>query len=393
MGWMLRFRSWMQNPTPRTDAVLAVAITVAMLVGTTFGEFPDDRPVDVWGLLLIAIAGAAVFFRRTHSIPALVTATALGFAYWILDYPNAGAAGAILVLLYSAALYTPDRVVAMRVLIGFTVAIVIVLVAGYLSPDEDEVTLGLIVLNMIMFQLAWLAGDSVRNRRTQIASLHEQVEMAETAQAEQTARAVDDERNRIARELHDVVAHSMSVIVVQAEGAARMVGRNDDAVRTALAAIEQASRVNLNDIRGIVGILREDVDLAPAPELRMVDTLVDHCAEAGLVVSLAVVGERRPLPAMIELSGYRIVQESLTNTLKHAGPQARASVTIDYRADEVEIAVIDDGRGAAANMTSTPGHGLLGMRERVEAFGGELRTGPRSGGGYEVTATLPVANR
>ena len=201
-----------------------------------------------------------------------------------------------------------------------------------------------------------------------------------------------EERSRIARELHDIVAHSMSVIVVQAEAAKRLIGRNDDAVRDALATIETTGRTNLNDIRGIVGLLRADGDRSPAPELSRLDALVAQCTEAGLDVSLEVKGDRRQLPAMIELSGYRIVQESLTNAIKHAGPDASAAITLDYGSDALSIEVVDDGRGAAADRAPTPGHGLLGMRERVEAFGGILRTGPRVGGGFSVEATLPVVS-
>ena len=230
--------------------------------------------------------------------------------------------------------------------------------------------------------------------RRLLDSLERQLEDAEKERHESLERAVDAERNRIARELHDVVAHAMSVIVVQAEGARRLVGKDEESVKTALAAIEQTGRANLNDIRGIVGLLRTDGhDYAPSPELSMVDQLVEQCSEAGLSVSLEVQGTPRSLPAMIELSGYRIVQESLTNAIKHAGPAANAQVTIEYHDDSLDIAVVDDGRGAAAEVQPTPGHGLLGIRERVEAFGGQIRTGPRIGGGFAVEARIPIESR
>ena len=168
-----------------------------------------------------------------------------------------------------------------------------------------------------------------------------------------------------------------------------MVGRDDDAVREALEAIETTGRTNLNDIRGVVGLLRDDAELTPTPELSAIADLVDQCTAAGLPVSLEVRGEARDLPAMIELSGYRIVQESLTNTMKHAGPRAQAQILLDYAPTELHISVSDTGRGAAANGMG-PGYGLIGMRERVEAFGGELHVGPQIGGGFRVEANLPV---
>lgn len=376
-----------------SDTLLTVAVLLLGLTFMTFGERPDDREIDFLAVVLVTVASGAVLFRRTSPIAALAVATVLGFGYWILDYPNAGAAVAILVLLYSSALYTPDARAALRALIVFTIALLLVLVAGFVSDSEDEVSVGVIVINMIMFELAWFAGDSVRNRGQRIRALEARVRASETEQGAQTERAVVAERTRIARELHDIVAHSMSVVVVQAEAAKRNVGVDDDAVRSSIEAIETVGRTNLNDIRGIVGLLRDaNDDRVPNPQLSMISQLVDQCSEAGLAVSLVVLGDERPLPAMIELSGYRIVQESLTNAIKHAGPNASATITLDYQNDALSISVVDDGRGAAADRTLTPGHGLLGMRERVEAFGGALRTGPRAGGGYSVEVNLPVMN-
>lgn len=385
----------MVNANPqRTDAIVTFVILVLHLIGlglTPSNGGLDDRPIDALAVALVVIPALLTFFRRKNPTPALAVATVLGMAYWVLDYEGGGAFLAIMVLLYSAAVYTPTRRLSTQVLAVFTVVLLSVLIAGYLSPDEEEVSLGVIVFNLVMFQFSWLAGDAVRNRRAEMRELHDKMAKAEAERRASTERAVEAERSRIARELHDIVAHSMSVIVVQAEGARRLVGRDDDSVRAALEAIEQTGRTNLNDIRGIVGLLRTDgTDYAPSPELSMVDELVAHCSEAGLDVSLDIQGTPRGLPPMIELSGYRIVQESLTNTLKHAGPAAKAQVTIGYLDDALDIAVVDDGRGAAADASGTPGHGLLGIRERVEAFGGKLNTGPRVGGGYAVEARIPL---
>ena len=377
-----------------TADVLLALLVVLLLFPTSVWPSPadDDRALDVLGWLLMLIPAAALLFRRSHPQIALAVGTVLGFAYWVADYPNGGASIAIVVLLYSAARYTTDRRRATVSLVAFTIVLLMVFTAGYFWDDENEVTLGLIIVNLIVFQLSWLAGDVIQHREERVSTLEAKVRDAEAEQARHTAEAVAAERNRIARELHDIVAHSMSVVIVQAEGAKRLVGKDDDAVLEALGAIETTGRTNLNDIRGVVGLLRDDAELAPAAELSAIAELVDQCAAAGLPVTLAIQGEPRNLPAMIELSGYRIVQESLTNAMKHAGPKAKAAITLDYGADELRISVTDTGRGAAASREHA-GYWLIGMRERVEAFGGELHAGPRAGGGFTVRANLPVASR
>ncbi len=362
-----------------------------MLLGSqaTPLEGGSERAPDVWSSLTIVIAGAATAWRRIRPMRALAIATLAGIIYWVADYPYAGSALAMMLLLFSIAAYEPERQRAIHGLVAFTVVISAVLIVGLVAPEEEGVSIGLIVLNLVLFQLAWFAGDAVRTRRERMEVLQRQVDEAAAAQRTATQRAVDDERTRIARELHDIVAHSMSVIVVQAEGAQRMIGKNDDAVASALGSIEQTARRNLNDIRTTVGALRHDVDTTPLPELSRLPALIDEWVEAGLDVSLDIAGEQRDLPGMVELSGYRVVQESLTNTMKHGGPAVRAEVTVDYQPERLSIAVVDNGRGAAT--PSTPrGHGLIGMRERIEAVGGELSVGPRVGGGYAVRAHIPV---
>ena len=204
-------------------------------------------------------------------------------------------------------------------------------------------------------------------------------------------QAVAEERTRIARELHDVVAHSMSVVVVQASAAQRVMASDPDRAREALASIEVTGRDSLGEMRRILGALRGDDDapLAPQPGLEQFAQLVRHCEEAGLPVEVELAGSPRELPAGIELATYRIVQEALTNAVKHAGP-AHAVVRLDYGDDRLDIEVTDDGRGAAADTITSGGQGLVGMRERVELFGGTFAAGPRTGGGYRVKARLPV---
>lgn len=376
-------------------ADLAVTSIVAVLHILSFQLTElDGRPLDIFGILLVMVPAALTLARRQRPVLALGIATLLAMTYWVLDYPGSGALWALAVLLYSTALYASERHQSARTLPVFLLIVSAVLVSGYFAPDETDVDITLIITTLAILQFSWFLGDMSRNRRVRIDQLEADMANAEAERIRATDLAVVEERNRIARELHDVVAHAMSVIVVQAEGAKRLVGKNDKAVSDALAAIETTGRTNLNDIRGIVGLLRVDgAPYAPTPELANIDELITHCRDAGLTVSYNVIGEQQPLPVMTELSCYRVIQESLTNVLKHGGPKATATVNVTYGPEAVQLAITDNGRGAAANPAPTQGHGLLGMQERVEAFGGALTSGPRPGGGFRVTADLPITNQ
>jgi signal transduction histidine kinase len=226
------------------------------------------------------------------------------------------------------------------------------------------------------FGAAWVLGDAARQR--------------EIRKQEAAERAVADERTRIARELHDVVAHHVGVIAVQAEAAAAVLPDRPDHAATAVDAISTTARDAMSELRRLLGVLRSepgDATLAPQPGTGDVDRLVRSVRDTGVPVDLLVEGDARPLPAAVELSAYRIVQEALTNVIKHAGA-ARVQVVLRYEPDGLGVSVRDDGRGSLAPPTG--GHGLLGMRERVDLFGGELRVGPRTEGGFEVAARLPT---
>jgi signal transduction histidine kinase len=227
--------------------------------------------------------------------------------------------------------------------------------------------------------------------------LEERTAELERAREELARRAVAEERLRLARELHDVVAHAMSVIAVQSGVGAHVADSRPEEVGKALAAIETTSRAALTELRRLLGVLRQDSEvqasLTPVPGLANLDSLLAEVGKAGLAVRLRVEGTPLQLPAGVDLSAYRIVQEALTNVVKHAGP-AHAQVTIGYRDQEVTVEVTDDGRGAvppASDGRAGTGHGLIGMRERVGAFNGDLEVGPRPGGGFRVAARLPLA--
>jgi signal transduction histidine kinase len=254
-----------------------------------------------------------------------------------------------------------------------------------------------LVINMGVVAAAWLLGHFAHNYRAYAARLEERTAELERARTELARRAVVEERLRLARELHDVVAHAMSVIAVQSGVGAHVADSRPEEVGKALAAIEATSRSALTELRRLLGVLRQDSEppgsLAPVPGLADLEVLLAEVAKAGLAVSLRVEGTPAPLPAGVDLSAYRIVQEALTNVVKHGGP-ARAQVTIRYRDRELTVEVTDDGRGGAAVASDDrrgTGHGLIGMRERVAAFGGDLEVGPRPGGGFRVAARLPLA--
>jgi signal transduction histidine kinase len=231
----------------------------------------------------------------------------------------------------------------------------------------------------------------VRDRELRAETLAARAELLEREHELRANEAVAEERARIARELHDLVAHNVSVMVVQAGVERHALGEGQDSTRDALSSIEQAGRQALVEARRLLGMLRRNGDheeLEPQPSVDQIEFLVEQVERAGLPVTLGIEGERVALPPGVDLCAYRIVQEGLTNVLKHAGP-ARAEVLLRYAGQALDVEVRDDGRGPAEGSV-TPGHGLIGMRERVAVCGGRLDTGPRAGGGFEIRAHLPL---
>jgi signal transduction histidine kinase len=249
---------------------------------------------------------------------------------------------------------------------------------------------GDVVPSYIWLVAAFGIGLTLQRRELLATLLSERANRAERERELRAREAVADERARIARELHDVVAHDVSVMVVQAQGADRILEGAQPEVRAALAAIETTGREAIDEMRRLLGILRrtdEELTLAPQPSLTELDALVAGVREAGLAVELEVVGDPIALAPGVDLSAYRIVQEALTNALKHAGP-ARARVIVRYSDDAVELEVSDDGPGGVD--APGTGHGLVGMRERVALYGGDLEAGSRREGGWALRARLPL---
>ncbi|MGW7396532.1 sensor histidine kinase [Streptomyces cyaneofuscatus] len=263
-------------------------------------------------------------------------------------------------------------------------------------PQQIFVT----VIMTVPFVLAWVMGDSLRTRRAYFSQLEERAARLEREREAQSKVAVAAERARIARELHDVVAHNVSVMVVQADGAAYVMDAAPDQARQALETISSTGRQALAEMRRLLGVLRtgdapESGVYVPQPDVEQIEDLVDQVRRTGLAVDFKVEGTARPLPSGVELTAYRIVQEALTNTRKHGGPDAGASVRLVYFDDGLGLLVEDDGRGAAHELyedggADGAGHGMIGMRERVGMVGGTLDAGPRPGGGFRISALLPL---
>lgn len=238
---------------------------------------------------------------------------------------------------------------------------------------------------------AWVLGERMRLRRAHVTHLEERAVRLEFERDQQAQIAAAGERARIARELHDVVAHSLSVMVAQADGASYALDHDPEQAGRAIATVAQTGREALTEMRRLLGVLRtpEAADgTMPQPGVEEVEELVERVRDAGLSIDLTLEGEARPLPAGAGLAAYRIVQEALTNTLKHAGPRAHADVTISYREHDVEVRVDDDGHAPHAN--GHAGQGLIGMRERAALYGGQVATRRKPEGGYEVVASLPI---
>jgi signal transduction histidine kinase len=366
-------------------AGLSTAFFVFELVGSGL-----PRGILALGYALALLHTLPLAARRRFPGAVLALCVASGLAVAALGLSPIVLGVAILVAVYSVAAYG-DRWMSLASLAAAEVGSV----AVQLTPGRFQTPT--VVSNALVIGAAWLLGHFVGGRRAYTVRLEERTAELEQAREELARRAVTEERLRLARELHDVVAHAMSVIAIQSGVGAHVANTQPEEAAKALAAIEATSRAALTELRRLLGVLRQDSepqgDLTPVPGLADLDSLLAEVAKAGLGVRLRVEGTPSPLPAGVDLSAYRIVQEALTNVVKHAGP-ARVQVTVGYRDREVTVEVTDDGRGVGASAgdgRAGAGHGLIGMRERVAAFDGDLEVGPRPGGGFRVAARLPLA--
>ncbi|MGP4001841.1 sensor histidine kinase [Streptomyces sp. 8N706] len=337
--------------------------------------------------------------RRRAPERALLLAAGAGVAQLVTDVGKFPADFAMLVAIYTAAANGALWASRFALIGGLTAPTIANLrwSEGYMSGWEHTVAT---VFMTVPFALAWVLGDSLRTRRAYYAQLEERAARLEKEREAQSKMAVAAERARIARELHDVVAHNVSVMVVQADGAAYVLDAAPEQAKQALETISGTGRQALAEMRRLLGVLRtgepgEGGDYVPQPDVGQLDDLIEQVRGAGLAVDFKVEGSPRPLPSGVELTAYRIVQEALTNTRKHGGPEAGAIVRLTYGDAELDLLVEDDGRGAQQELYQEGGadglgHGLIGMRERVGMVGGRLDAGPRPGGGFRISAVLPL---
>jgi signal transduction histidine kinase len=364
----------------RVDWLLA---GLAML--TSLAQLAANGPTrGSTALNAVAAVGLALplAWWRTAALPAAVCLfAAAAFAEWqtsAADLPSIWFS--LLAVSWGLGAHEPKR----RSIAGAAVLICGVFVTTAIS---GPITPGDVVFPSIVVIGFCLAGRTARSRARLAGELHEEAARARERRAARAERAVAEERRRIAREMHDVVAHSVSVMVVQAGGARRILARDPTRAKAAAQLIASTGAEAIVELERMLGVL--NVDTAPAPTLDGLDVLVERARAAGLPVDLEIDGDRRALPAGVELAAYRVLQEAITNAIKYAGG-APTDVRVSYGAEDVRLEVRDRGRGAAARPVGGGGHGLVGMRERVRVFGGELHTGRCADGGFEVRARIPV---
>ena len=371
------------------DLLVGVAIAAASVVGA----YQAGSSMDVLGVSLLLLQTLPVAYRRHNPIRVLLITGSAITLHSVLGYPTTVGFLGVLLAFYTVAAHETRRQASVSAII--TAGGIAVSFASYIAFNSITSIPASLVGTYASFGMAWLIGDNLRVRRAYTAELEQRAVTLEREREDRAELAVAQERGRIARELHDVVAHHISVMVVQTAAARRICDKEPDTAREALAAVEEAGRTALAEMRRMLEVLRtETAGMGPQPGLGDLDRLAEKVRDAGLPVEVAVSGSARPLPAGMELAAYRIIQEALTNVVKHAG-RASAGVAVRYAEDTLDIEVSDDGRGAAAPLLNREeeddgGHGLVGMQERVALYGGKLETGPLFPGGYRVHASFPL---
>jgi signal transduction histidine kinase len=386
-----RIYAWLQKHPFFTDGTMAGFLALCGLAYAASGNWT--------GLIYIGIS-LPVLIRRTQPVRATVLIGFFAVLQVLVGLDPFPSDFAVPMAVYSLAAYQPRRISLtglLASLIGSAAAL-----ARWTLPvvhhDSTPTGYKLVALGALLYGLlispliiAWVLGDSMQYRRAYYLSLEDRANRLERERDQQSQIAAAAERARIARELHDVVAHNVSVMVVQAEGASYAMDASPDQARQALGTIAQTGRTALAEMRRLLGVLRTEDgtgDRAPQPGVGQLEDLLEQVRAAGLEVVFTVQGIPVELPQGVALAAYRIVQESLTNTRKHGGPQVSARVALSYREDELRMTITDNGQGVLA-LTDGMGNGLIGMRERAALYCGVLHAGPRPDGGFEVEAVLP----
>ncbi|MBG0823234.1 sensor histidine kinase [Planomonospora sp. ID91781] len=401
-------------PASAQDALLALFITVMQVQGTMVrnaGEVVQRPLTDLGnlGYVLLIAGGAVVAVRRRWPVPVFVAAALISLVYYTLDFPDGPGWLGLFVAFYTVAAYGDGRRSLVIVGVGASVLAVGWLVAA--ADIEPRAAIGWVYFRIGVSVMSAALGESVRTRQVIAAEAQERAEAAERTREEEARARVDAERLRIAREVHDTVAHAIAIINVQSGVTAHVLDKRPETAREALRVIEQTSSRALREMRAVLGVLRDgdgdDEGRAPYPGLGQIGELAAKAREAGLDIELEETSPAAPLPGAVGSAVYRIVQESITNVVRHAGP-TRVTIVLSPGIEDLEVRVTDEGRRAAQDQESAdphlsvrhpggtggsagPGRGIVGMRERCRLLGGELHAGPIPGGGFEVRARLPVA--
>ena len=352
---------------------------------------PIEHDQAGWTVVMFLVAVAPLVFRRRY--PLAVLLIVLGVAPLVADYDAALRLSfyACVIAAYTAAVYSPYRVPALAALPVAALLYTRIREPAVPTVPDDAVPF------LILIPIA-VAADGLRRWKRRADEGRAQLSTLEREQAEALRRAAAHERARIARELHDVVTHNVSVMVIQAGAARKVMQANPDQAREALLAVEAGGRAAMTELRHVMGLLTMDSNcpdpaattgLTPQPSLDRLDALVQRVRDTGIPVELTVAGQPRPLLPGVELTAYRVVQEALTNTVKHAAG-ATATVLIEYSIDHLRVEITDTGGTPSASAATGNGHGLIGLRERLAVYGGTLHSGRRVSGGYRVKALFPL---
>jgi signal transduction histidine kinase len=371
------------------DAVLAAAVTAMVLVDlSSTATDPGVRPADAWAVILNLCQTVPLAFRRRAPLPTFIIIIAAVAIYYPLGYEVTDGTIGTFIGVYTVAAYEDRRkgLLALGLLaIGMTWYWI-----ARVEPFDPTTPIWIGILGL----LSWGLGEHVRTRQTYTAQVEALAERLEHAHELEARQAVWQERARLARELHDLIGHTVNVMVIQAGAGRRTLAADSRLAERAFRTIETTGREALDELDRLLGILRteeEEADLPPQPGLDHLRTLAGRFEDSGLPVEISVEGNERALPRSLDHSAYRIIQEALTNTLRHAG-RATAHVAVRYRGDQLELEVVDDGRRNGAPSEHTGGgRGLIGIRERVALFGGHLEAGPRPEGGFAVRCRLPLS--
>jgi signal transduction histidine kinase len=405
---------WVRLPVLAQDAVFAVFITVLQVQGTVTRDptaVTPARPLTDFGNLgyiLLIVSGVVVVGRRRWPVPVFLTTALASVVYYGLDFRDGPGWLGLFVALYTLTAYGDGRRSLLTAGAGITTLTILWLV--FAADIEPRAAVGWVFFRIGASVMSAALGESVRTRRFIAAEAQARAELAERTREEEARARVDAERLRIAREVHDTVAHAIAIINVQSGVTAHVLDKRPERARETLVAIEQTSSQALREMRAILGVLRDtDNERIPHPGLEQIDELTAQARDAGLDIELEATSPPAALPSAVGSAAYRILQESITNVIRHVGP-TRVTVTLGYGTDALEVRVTDEGRrhatgdepaaphllarhpsGNSTGSSAEPGRGIAGMRERCQLLGGDLTAKSLPEGGFEVNARLPLA--